>query len=383
VSAENEIQFARPYTGEEEARAAADAVRSGWIVGGPRLAAFEEEFAARCGAAHGVGVSSWTTGAFLTLHTLGIGPGDEVLVPSYTFIASVNVITHCGATPVFVDIDPHTWNVDPEDLETKIGPRTKLLLPVDQIGLPCDMDAINAIAERHGVGVLDDAACAIGSTNRGRPVGSLAPVSIFSLHARKLVTTGEGGMIVTDDGDLAERLRRLRHQGMSLSDYQRHGMSPTAYESYPEVGYNFRITDIQAAMGRVQLAKLDEMLARRRAIAERYLDYLGNHPLFQPPTVPEGMETNWQSFQIGVREGASLGRDAVMERLHARGVPTRRSIMASHLEAPYRTLEADLPNTERAFARNLQLPMHPGLGIAQQDRILEALGEVTREATGA
>lgn len=383
VSTDNEIQFARPYMGEEEARAAADAVRSGWIVGGPRLAAFEEEFAARCGAAHGVGVSSWTTGAFLTLHALGIGPGDEVLVPSYTFIASVNVITHCGATPVFVDIDAHTWNVDPRDMESKIGPRTKLLLPVDQIGLPCDMDAINAIAERRGVGVLDDAACAIGSSNRGRPVGSLAPVSIFSLHARKLVTTGEGGMIVTDDGALAERLRRLRHQGMSLSDFERHGMPPTTYESYPEVGYNFRITDVQAAMGRVQLAKLDEMLARRRVIAERYLDYLGNHPLLQAPTVPEGLSPNWQSFQIGIREGAPLDRDDVMRQLHARGIPTRRSIMASHLEAPYRALNADLPNTEGAFARNLQLPMHPGLGMGQVDRIIEALGEVTREATGA
>jgi perosamine synthetase len=383
VSGGDDIQFSRPYTGEEEARAAADVVRSGWIVGGPQLAAFEEEFAVRCGAAHAVGVSSWTTGAFLTLHTLGIGPGDEVLVPSYTFIASVNVITHCGATPVFVDIDAGTWNVDPEDLESKIGPRTKLLLPVDQIGLPCDMEAINAVAERHGIGVVDDAACAIGSSNCGRPVGSLAPVSIFSLHARKLVTTGEGGMIVTDDGALAERLRRLRHQGMSLSDYQRHGMSPTTFESYPEVGYNFRITDIQAAIGRVQLAKLDENIARRRVIAGRYLDYLRNHPLFESPVVPDGMETNWQSFMIGVREGSAVPRDRVMERLHERGIPTRRSIMASHLEAPYRDLPAELPRTESAFARNLQLPMHPGLSVAHQTRIIEALSEITRETAGS
>ena len=382
-SSADPIQFSRPYTGEEEARAAADVVRSGWIVGGPELAAFEQEFAARCQAAHAVGVSSWTTGAFLTLHALGIGPGDEVLVPSYTFIASVNVITHCGATPVFVDIDAHTWNVDPGDMESKISPRTKLLLPVDQVGLPCDMDAIEAIAGRHQLAVLDDAACAIGSSNRGRPVGSLGPVTVFSLHARKLVTTGEGGMIVTDDAALAERLRRLRHQGMSLSDYQRHAMSPTTYESYPEVGYNFRITDIQAAIGRVQLAKLDEILARRRAIADHYLEYLRNHPLFEPPTVPEGITHNWQSFMVGVRDGSPLDRDAIMERLHARGIPTRRSVMASHLEAPYSKLGVKLPNTERAFARNFQLPMHPGLGAQQQARIIEALGDVTREALGA
>lgn len=383
MSSESNIQFSRPYTGEEEARAAADVVRSGWIVGGPELAAFEQEFAARCGAAHGVGVSSWTSGAFLTLHALGIGPGDEVLVPSYTFIASVNVITHCGATPVFVDIDERTWNVDPDDLEKKISRRTKLLLPVDQLGLPCDMDAVNEIAARHDVGVVDDAACAIGSRNRGRAVGSLCPTSVFSLHARKLVTTGEGGMIVTDDGALAERLRRLRHQGMSLSDYQRQTMPPTTYESYPEVGYNFRITDIQAAIGRVQLAKLDEILARRRAIAKMYLDYLDDHPLFQAPAVTGGIEPNWQSFMIGVREDAPIDRDGVMQRLHERGVPTRRSVMASHLEAPYRALAAHLPNTERAFAGNLQLPMHPGLSAAQGTRIVEALSEVTREATGS
>jgi len=381
VSDTDPIQFSRPYTAEEEAQAAADVVRSGWIVGGPELAAFETEFAARCGAAHAVGVSSWTSGAFLTLHALGIGPGDEVLVPSYTFIASVNVIVHCGATPVFVDIDAHTWNVDPQDLESRITPRTKLLLPVDQVGLPCDMDAINTIAARHGIGVLDDAACAIGSSNRDRPVGSLTPVSVFSLHARKLVTTGEGGMIVTDDAALAERLRRLRHQGMSLSDYQRHALSPTTYESYPEVGYNFRLTDIQAAIGRVQLARLDEILARRRAIAEGYLDYLGNHPLFQAPTVPEGMTPNWQSFMVGVRENAPVQRDHVMQQLHARGVPTRRSVMASHLEAPYRALAAHLPNTEKAFARNFQLPMHPGLSASQQTRIIEALDQVTRKST--
>lgn len=380
MSTETDIRFSRPWMGEEEARAAGDVVRGGWIVGGPELAAFEREFAERCGAAHGVGVSSWTTGAFLTLHALGIGPGDEVIVPSYTFIASVNVIRHCGATPVFVDIDADTWNLDPAHLERLVTPRTKLVLPVDQIGLPCDIDAVNVIAGRHGLGVVDDAACAVGSRNRDRPVGSLAPVSVFSLHARKLVTTGEGGMILTDDGELAERLRRLRHQGMSLSDYQRHGMPPTTYERYPEVGYNFRITDIQAAVGRVQLARLDEMIARRAAVAERYLEYLGNHALFRPPVVPEGIRPNWQSYQIEIREGAPVARDGVMDRLHALGVPTRRGVMAAHLEAPYRALPADLPATERAFARCLQLPMHPGLTPEQQNRVIDALETVTREA---
>jgi perosamine synthetase len=382
MSDDDSIGFSRPYYSEDEARAAAAVIRSGWIVGGPELAAFEQEFATRCGAAHGVGVSSWTTGAFLTLHALGIGPGDEVLVPSYTFIASVNVIAHCGATPVFVDIDPLTWNIDPGDMEKKVSDRTRLLLPVDQLGLPCDMDAINDIAARHDIAVLDDAACALGSRNRNRPVGSLAPVTVFSLHARKVVTTAEGGMIVTDDGEFAERLRRLRHQGMSLSDFERHGLPPTTYESYPEIGYNYRFTDIQAAIGRVQLGKLDEILERRRAVAAVYVDYLSNHPLFQAPSVPDGLEPNWQSFQIAVREGSPVAREEVMTRLDEQGIPTRRGVMASHLEPPYRNADVSLPNTEAAFARNLQLPMHPGLSRSQQERIIDALDAITRTAIG-
>src|SRR5215813_11681121 len=226
---EDPIAFSRPYLDEEEVQAAAAVLRNGWIVGGVRLAAFERRFAELCGAAEGVGVSSWTTGGFLVLHSLGIGPGDEVIVPSLTFIATVNVIRHAGATPVFADVDAATYNIDPADIERKITSRTRAIMPVDQLGLPCDIDAVNEIARRHGLVVLDDAACAFASSNRGRPVGSLAEVTVFSLHARKVVTTGEGGMIVTDDRAFAERLRRLRHQGMSLSDYARHGAAPTVF----------------------------------------------------------------------------------------------------------------------------------------------------------
>jgi len=377
------IHFSRPYCCEREAQATAEVIRSGWIVGGPQLAAFEREFAQRCGAAHAVGVSSWTTGAFLALRALGIGPGDEVIVPSYTFIASVNVVSHVGATPVFADIDPFTWNVDPAEVEPLIGPRTRLLLPVDQLGLPCDIDAFNAMAASHGLAVLDDAACAFGSRNRGRPVGSLCPLSVFSLHARKVVTTAEGGMIVTDDAELAARLRRLRHQGMSASDFERHGRAPTAYESYPEIGYNFRITDIQAAIGRVQLEKLEEILSRRRDVADAYLAYLRDHPLLRAPGVPEGVEPNWQSFMVGLRDDAPIGRDALMTELFERGIPTRRSVMASHLEPPYRGMGAELPHTEHAFANNLQLPIHPGMTGAQVTKVIEAIEEITRRVAGA
>jgi perosamine synthetase len=377
---EQPIAFSRPYLGEEEVQAAAAVLRNGWIVGGARLAGFERRFAELCGAAEAVGVSSWTTGGFLVLHSLGIGQGDEVIVPSLTFIASVNVIRHAGATPVFADVDSATYNIDPADVARKITERTRAILPVDQIGLPCDIDAINEIASRHRISVIDDAACAFGSRNRNRPVGSLAGVTIFSLHARKVVTTGEGGMIVTNDLALAERLRRLRHQGMSLSDFARHGASPTVFESYPEIGYNFRITDIQAAIGLAQLDRLEDVLARRRAVAECYQRALAGHPVFIPPHVPAELVPNWQSYQIALRPGVPVTRNSIMDRLHAMGIPTRRGVMASHLEQPYCFSRARLPNTERLAATTLQLPMHPALSFAQQRRVLAALEAVITDA---
>ena len=374
------IAFSRPYFGEEEANAAAATIRSGWVVGGGRLQEFERRFARHCGAAHAVGVSSWTTGAFLVLHAWGIGPGDEVIVPSLTFIASVNVIRHVGATPVFADVDPVTFNIDPADVALKITPRTRALMPVDQIGLPCDIEAINALAQQHGLHVLDDAACAFASRNNDRPVGSLAEVAVFSLHARKVVTTAEGGMIVTDDGAFAERLRRLRHQGMSLSDFARHGLPPTTFESYPEIGYNYRITDIQAAIGLAQLDRLDEMLTLRRDVAERYHAHFANHPLVMAPQVPNGFLHNWQSYQVRLRPIRGLTRNDIMEKLHLLGIPTRRGVMASHLEPPYRAVNAVLPVTEHLAAGTLQLPMHPGLSPSQQDRILAAIDSVAADA---
>jgi perosamine synthetase len=373
ITKDEPIAFARPWLGPEEETAVAEVVRSGWIVGGPKLEELERRFAELCGARHAIGVSSWTTGAFLVLHAWGIRPGDEVVVPSLTFIATVNVIRHVGATPVFADIDAQTFNVDPEDVARKIGKNTRVLMPVDQLGLPCDIDAVAALADRFGLRVLDDAACAFGSSNRGRPVGSLADATVFSLHARKVVTTGEGGMIVTDDDVFAERLRRLRHQGMSLSDHARHAMRPTVFETYPEIGYNHRITDLQAAIGLPQLDRLREILERRRDVACRYNEALANHPLLILPYVPEGMTPNWQSYQVSLRDSSVARRNEIMDRLHDRGVPTRRGVMASHLEAPYLDQRTSLPVTEAVAASTFQLPMHPGLTTEQLDRITAEL----------
>jgi perosamine synthetase len=326
--------------------------------------------------AEGIGVSSWTTGAFLVLHAWGLGPGDEVIVPSLSFIATANVVAHTGATPVFADVDPETWNIDPDDVAKRISARTKAIIPVDQTGLPCAIEAINDLARDRGLKVLQDSACAIGSRYHGRPVGGLSDASAFSFHARKVVTTGEGGMILTNDRDLADRLRRLRHQGMSLSDYDRAKASPTTFETYGEIGFNFRMTDIQAAIGLVQFERLDGMLARRRAAAARYYGALAQHPLLDFPHVPKGLMPNWQSYWIAVGRHSPVDRNEIMERLHRRGIPTRRGVMASHLEPAYAHLKATLPHTEDLARRGFQLPMHSGLTEAQQDHVIEALTAV-------
>jgi perosamine synthetase len=380
----NPIKFAAPFTGPEEVRAAADVISSGWLVGGPRLKSLEDEFAQQFSASHAVGVSSWTTGAFLTLHAWGIGPGDEVIVPSFSFIATANVVTHVGATVVFADIDPVTRNIDPTDVTRKLTAQTRAIIPVDQVGMPCDIDAINQTARPRGLKVLQDAACAIGSRYKGQLVGAGADAVIFSLHARKLVTTGEGGMILTNDHELASRLRSLRQQGMSISDDKRHASRPSTIEEYPEVGYNFRMTDIQAAIGLVQLGRLPDMVKRRRELARRYFKGLLNHPFLTPPLEPEGYESNWQSYMVELLRGSAFDRNGLMDALFDRGIPTRRGIMASHLEPPYRHLNVSLPVTERMTKNCLLLPMHNGLSDDQADYVLAILTDlVTSRGRGA
>lgn len=370
------IKFSAPYLGHEEAQAAADVVLSQWVVGGSNLHELEQRFANLSNAKFGVGISSWTTGAFLVLKALGIGPGDEIIVPSLTFIASVNVIVHAGAKPIFADIDPETWNIDPDDIQRKITKRTKLILPVDQIGMPCDMDRINDIAKTQDLLVLQDAACSFASRNQDRPIGSLCDITIFSLHARKIVTTGEGGMIVTYDEAFAKKLKRLRQQGMSLSDFERHHSSPTQFETYPDIGYNFRMTDIQAAIGLKQLDRLPDILEKRARIADRYQHYFANHPWIVCQKVLNGLQPNWQSYQIKLTDSAPFSRNQFMEILFQKGIPTRRGVMASHLEAPYLSFNAKLPITEEIAATTLQLPMHPGLSEEQQHYIFSTFDEL-------
>src|SRR5215467_2143536 len=272
------IPVMRPWLGQEEAAAAAEAVASGWIAQGPRVREFEEAFAAAIGAPHAVAVSSCTAALHLALIAAGIGQGDEVIVPSLSFIATANAVRYVGAQPVFADVDLATQNLTPQTVAPHLTRRTRAVILVDQAGIPADLDAMRALCDPLQVALIEDAACAAGSVYQGRPVGAGAKQAAFSFHPRKLLTTGEGGMLTTSDQTIAARLRRLREHGMDVSAADRHRSQQPMIERYLEVGFNFRMTDVQAAIGLVQLRKLGQMVARRRALARRYAELLSGIP---------------------------------------------------------------------------------------------------------
>ena len=366
-----EVPFARPYLTGTEGAAVAEVIASGWISQGPRVREFEAAFADRVGAADAVATTSCTTALHMALFVLGLAPGDEVIVPSLSFIATANAVWMCGATPVFADIDPLTYNLDPVAAERAITPRTKAIMPVHQVGLPADMDSFLELGERYGVAIVEDAACAIGASYKGRPIGSVSPLACFSLHPRKVITTGEGGMITVGDPEVAERLRRLRAHAMNLSDLARHTATDIVFEEYPERGFNVRMTDMQAALGLCQLEALDEILEQRRRLAERYTAALAGSAL-EPPYEPPYAARTWQSYCVRVAAGAPVSRTELMRRLLADGVPTRRGVMAIHEEGAYAGAATHpLPHTEQAARDTLMLPLFAGLTDDQQDYVID------------
>jgi perosamine synthetase len=365
------VAFTRPFFGGGEAEALANVVSSGWVSQGPRVRDFEAAFAERVGAAEAVATTNCTTALALALYASGVSPGDEVIVPSLSFIATANAVWHCGATPVFADIDPRTYNLDPESARAAITSRTKAIMPVHQIGLPADMDAFLAIAADHGLAIVEDAACAVGASYRGRPIGSLGQPACFSLHPRKVITTGEGGMITTNDSDLAERMRKLRQHAMDVSDLARHSATDVVFESYPERGWNLRMTDLQAALGLRQLEVLDWILAARRRVAERYTKALRGVPHVEPPFEPDYAVRTWQSYAVRLGPGLPVSRTELMRRLLADGIPTRRGIMAIHHERPYASGAPKLPHTDAAAAEVLLLPLFPALTEQEQDHVID------------
>ena len=375
------IPVARPFVGAEEEDAVVQVLRSGWLSQGQRVAEFEREFAGYVGAKHAVAVSSCTTALHLGFVAAGIGPGDEVLCPSLSFIATANSIRYVGATPVFVDVDPVTFNLDPNGIEEAITPRTRAILIVHQIGLPAALAEITEIARRHNLLVLEDAACAIGSSYRNQRVGMPhSLLACFSFHPRKILTTGEGGMVTTADEKVATRIRHLRQHAMNTSDLTRHQSQKVVLESYDEVGYNFRMTDMQAAVGLVQLGRVDGFIDRRRALAGRYSGKLRQLGWLIPPSETQESRHNFQSYMVRLSHDAPVSRDELMQRLLDHGISTRRGIMATHREPPYRDQrwEEALPHTNAVTEECLILPLFHEMTEADQDFVIDSISEASR-----
>ncbi|WP_448062722.1 DegT/DnrJ/EryC1/StrS family aminotransferase [Cellulomonas hominis] len=366
----------QPWLGEEEIAAVSEVIASGWVAQGPRVAAFETAFAAAMSAEHAVATSSCTTALHLALIVAGIGPGDDVVLPSFSFVATANAAVYVGARPVFADVDRVTGNVTAAGVEAALTPATRAVIVVDQGGVPVDLDAIRAVTDPRGIVVVEDAACAAGSTYRGRPVGAGADVAAWSFHPRKIVTTGEGGMVTTSHADWADRARRLREHAMSVSAADRHASVLAPAEQYLEVGYNYRMTDLQAAVGIVQLGRLPEVVARRREIAAAYAKQLDPVPGLRTVADPAWGTCNFQSFWVEVGPESALDRDGLLAHLAAADISGRRGIMAAHRQPAYAGGDhggQPLPVTEHLTDSTLILPLFHQLSESEQARVVDAL----------
>lgn len=374
------IQISQPDTGMDEWNAVRGPIERGWLTQGPCVAEFERGFAAKVGAPHAIATSSCTTALHLILVAMGIGPGDEVIVPSFTWVATANVVVYCGATPVFADVSREHFNMDPAQLPRLITPRTRAIIAVHLFGLCADIDAMAAAAP--GIPIVEDAACAAGSGYRGRQAGSLGVAGAFSFHPRKSITTGEGGMVTTADAALAERITMLRNHGAEVSEEQRHsGPRPYLLPEFNLLGFNYRMTDLQGAVGVVQLGKLDQYIAGRAQGARFYHDQLSSLPWLRLPAIPAGDVHGWQSFVCYVNPAcAPLPRNEIMARLLAGGVSTRPGTHAVHLLGYYRDRFGlrpdDFPAARDCDAQSMAIPLHNRMSQDDYTHVVRALKQL-------
>jgi dTDP-4-amino-4,6-dideoxygalactose transaminase len=371
------IPIASPSVGEEEWQALREPLESGWLTQGPKVAEFEAAFAERHRTTHALATTSCTTALHLSLAALGIGSEDEVIVPAFTWVATANAVLYCGAKPVFVDVHPATYNLDPAKLEPAVSGRTRAVIPVHLFGLCSDIDAIRAELPEE-VAIVEDAACAAGAAYMGRPAGGLGAAGAFSFHPRKSITTGEGGMLTTDDDQVAARADRLRNHGASIPEEKRHaGSTPWLMPDIDEVGFNYRMTDLQAAVGLIQLEKLDRFVAERDLWARWYMDELGELGWLRMPAVPDGYDHGWQAFVTVVGEGAPMERNQIMEALQERGIGTRPGTHAVPDLGAYRDrMDEDPERFSEALMlerRSLALPLHNRMTEDDYAYVVESL----------
>lgn len=372
------IQISLPCTGDEEWQACREPLETGWLTQGPKVAAFEKGFAARHQVDHALATTSCTTALHLALAALGIGPGDEVIVPAFTWVATANAVLYCGATPVFSDVLRDTYNIDAADVARRLTPRTKAVIPVHLFGLSADMDALRAVLPA-GVKIVEDAACASGAAYKGLPAGGLGDFAAFSFHPRKSITTGEGGMLTTNNPELAEVANMLRNHGASLSEEQRHlGARPYLLPEFNLLGFNYRMTDLQGAVGLVQLGKLDRFLAERRQWADWYRRELSSIEWLRTPKVPEGYDHAWQAYVTYVDPAkAPLSRNEIMDRLQQRGIATRPGTHAVHLLGYYSERFGlkpdDYPGARDCDANTMAIPLHNRMSPEDYAYVVESL----------
>ncbi len=383
-SAKMNVPIARTSLTEEEIQSVLGPLRSGWLVQGPKVREFEEKWSAFTGARHSIAVTSCTTALHLSLAALGFGPGDEAIVPAFTWIATANVVEHLGGKVVFCDIDLNTFNLDVNDAARKITSRTKAILPVHLFGLSADMTPVMELASKHNLWVVEDAACGFGSTYQGQHVGTFGDTGCFSFHPRKAITTGEGGMITTQGDALAEKLRRLRDHGAAMTDLQRHiGARPYLLADHTDAGYNQRMTDLQAALGAAQMDRAQAIIDERRRLAAVYDQAFAKLPWLKTPTHPVGYGHGYQSYPClfqpepltpGSIERVNKLRNEWMDRLQQAGISTRPATHAVHMLTFYREryglVPTDFPNAQAANDCSISLPIFHGMTAAEQQHVI-------------
>jgi len=390
-SAVRSIPIARSYFNKLESALVSKVIASGWISQGKIVEDFERSLAGYTGAKYAVAVSSGTTALHLALLVSGVGPGDEVIVPSFSFIATANSVLYCGARPAFMDIDLKTYNIDPLEIirflkdgcrydakkkrliNKNTGGMVRAIMPVHQFGLACDLNAIERIAEKYNLSVIEDAACGLGASYKGRKIGDGRNMACLSFHPRKIITTGEGGAILTDNRFFADKLRALRNHGASLTACDKHAGKTAAKEDYEVMGYNYRLTDVQAAIGIVQMSKLPAILKNRNSLAKKYNDAFKNIDRVHVPFIPPYAAPNYQSYVLRIGHGCPVSRDEIVSGLLGYGISTRRGNTAIHKQTLYRNmgLDAKLVNTEKAASDTIALPLYFDITVKEQNFIID------------